>query len=236
MNAQPSYAGHRFHRDIISHAVWLYHRFTLSFRDVEEILVSRGIDITYESIRQWCLKFGSEYAKRIKSNRGPVGDIWYLDEVFIKINGKQHYLWRAVDQDGDVIDILVQKKRDRKAAKRFFRKLLKGSGGCPNQIVTDKLRSYGAAMRELNIGAVHNTDQYSNNRAENSHQRTRKQETQMRRFKSIGQAQRFLSAQGSIQNLFNVGRHLINAKGFRELRSRAFNDWNIACQLEPGCA
>ena len=190
------YYGFRHPGEIISHAVWLYFRFTLSFRDVEEILASRGIEVSYESIRQWCLYFGQDYAKKIRAKQGRHGDTWHLDEVFIKINGKLHYLWRAVDQDGDTLDILVQSRKNKKAARRFFRKLLKGLMYSPNKIVTDKLKSYGAAHQEMGLSAAHETGQYQNNRVENSHQRTRQQERQMRRFKSAGHAQRFLSSMG----------------------------------------
>jgi putative transposase len=141
------YAGYRYASEVISHAVWLYHRFTLSFRDIEELLAARGIVVSYETIRQWCKKYGSIYCNQIKKSRGPLGDSWYLDEVFIKINGVLHYLWRAVDQDGDEIDILVQKRKDKKAAMSFFRRLLKGQGIVPLKIVTDKLASYSAAKK-----------------------------------------------------------------------------------------
>ena len=174
-NSTPSYHGYRFPPEIISHAVWLYHRFCLSFRDVEDLLAERGILVSYETIRQWCRKFGSEYARALKRRQG-----------------RQHYLWRAVDQDGDVIDILVQPRRDRRAAERFFRRLLKGQGCEPRRLVTDKLRSYGAARRITMPSVVHDTSQYANDRAEVSHQPTRQRERQMRRFKSAGQAQRFL--------------------------------------------
>jgi putative transposase len=187
------YAGYRYPAQIISHAVWLYHRFTLSFRNIEELLATRGIAVSYKTIRQWCQKFGQKYCHHIRKNRGPLGETWYLDEVFIKINGVQHYLWRAVDQDGDEIDILVQKRRNKAAAKRFFKKLLKGQGAKPLRIVTDKLRSYSAAKRELMPSVKHSTQQYENNRCEISHQPTRCQERQMRRLKSQHHAQRFLS-------------------------------------------
>ncbi len=130
-----SYRGHRFPTDIISHAVWLYHRFCLSFRDVEDLLAERGITVSYETIRQWCRKFGTEYARSLKRREGRLGDTWYLDEVFVNIQGQRQYLWRAVDQDGDVIDLLVQPRRDRRAAERFFRKLLKGQGAEPLRLV-----------------------------------------------------------------------------------------------------
>ena len=143
-----SYSGHRYPAEIISHAVWLYFRFALSFRDIEELLAARGIVVTYEAVRQWCLKFGQPFTNQIRRRQGRPGDTWFFDEVFITINGQRHYLWRAVDQDGDVLDIIVQKHRDKCAAKRFFRKLLKGLRYAPRRIVTDKLRSYGAACKK----------------------------------------------------------------------------------------
>ena len=150
MKSTPNpYSGYRYPAEIISHGVWLYFRFALSYRDVEEILAARGIVVSYEAVRQWCLKFGQQYANTIRHRRGHLGDTWFMDEVFVTINGERHYLWRAVDQDGDVLDILVQRHRDRKAAKRFFRKLLKGMRYSPRAIVTDKLRSYGAAKKEI---------------------------------------------------------------------------------------
>ena len=172
----PSYRGYRFPQAIISHAVWLYHRFSLSFRDVEDLLAERGVTVTYEAIRQWCRTFGLDYARRLRRNRGRMGDTWYLDELFLKIQGRQQYLWLAVDEDGDVIDILVQSRRDRRAATRFFRTLLKGQGREPRRLITDKLRSYPSACRSVMPSVVHCTDQYTNNRAEVSHQPTRQRE------------------------------------------------------------
>jgi putative transposase len=223
-----SYHGYRFPPEIISHAVWLYHRFCLSFRDVEDLLAERGITVTYETVRQWCRKFGPEFARRLKRRQGRLGDTWHLDELFVTIQGRRHYLWRAVDQDGDVIDILVQPRRDRRAAERFFRMLLKGQGREPRRLVTDKLRSYVAAQRTVMPSVVHDTGRYKNNRAEVSHQPTRQPERQMRRFKSSAQAQRFLSVHGITQNLFRVGRHLLRAANQRTLRARAFLVWNAA--------
>ena len=228
------YSGHRYPTVIISHAVWLYFRFALSYRDVEEILAARGIVVSYEAIRRWCLKFGQQCANRIRHRRGNLGDTWHMDEVFVTINGQRHYLWRAVDQDGDVLDILIQKHRDRRAAKRFFRKLLKGMCYSPRAIVTDKLRSYGAAKKEIMPGVMHWQDKWENNQAENSHQPTRQRERQMRRFKSPGHAQRFLSAHGPINNLFRVGRHLLKAKHYRWFRDRAFDIWTeVTCVRNP---
>ena len=229
MNSKsPSYRGYRFPPEIISHAVWLYHRFCVSFRDVEDLLAQRGITVSYEAVRLWCIKFGPEYARRLKRRQGRLGDTWHLDEVLVTIQGRRQYLWRAVDQDGDVIDILVQSRRDRRAAKRFFRKLLKHQGATPWRLVTDKLRSYGAAHRTVMPSVVHSTEQYENNRAEVSHQPTRQRERQMRRLKSPGQAQRFLSVHGLVQNLFRVGRHLLRARHQRELRGRALLIWHEA--------
>lgn len=223
---KPIYRGYRFPSEIISHGVWLYYRFSLSFREVEDLLAERGIEVSYETIRQWCGKFGPDYAAKLKRRRGRLGDIWHLDEVFISIRGARHYLWRAVDQDGDVLDILVQRRRDGRTAKRFFRKLLKGQGSNPRRLVTDKLRSYGVAHRVVMPSVVHDTRQYANNRAELSHQPTRQRERQMRGFKSWMQAQRFLVLHGLIGNLFRVGRHLLRAADHRLLRSRAFVQWN----------
>ncbi len=236
MNASTyPYAGHRYPAEIISHAVWLYFRFALSFRDIEELLAARGIVVTYEAVRQWCLKFGQQYANEIRHRKGRPGDTWFLDELYITINGKRHYLWRAVDQDGDVLDILVQKHRDKRAAKRFFRKLLKGLRYAPRRIVTDKLRSYGAARKEVLPDVIHDDDKWQNNRAEVSHQPTRQRERQMRRFKSAGQAQRFLSAHGPINNLFRCGRHLMRAAHYRPFRDRAFDQWReVTCVQNAG--
>ena len=226
----PSYHRYRFPPEIISHAVWLYHRFCLSFRDVEDLLAQRGITVSYETIRQWCRKFGTEYARKLKRREGRLGGTWYLDEVFVNIRGQRQYLWRAVDQDGAVIDILVQPRRDRRAAERFFRRLLKGQGYEPRRLVTDKLRSYSAAHRAIMPSVVHDTSRYANNRAELSHQPTRQRERQMRRFKSAGQAQRFLSAHGVIQNLFRVGRHLVSSANHQMLRDRSFCVWRqVTC-------
>ena len=223
----PSYHGYRFPSEIISHAVWLYYRFALSFRDVEDLLAQRSISVTYETIRQWCLTFGSGYAKTLRRRCGQQGDTWHLDELFVTLNGRQQYLWRAVDEDGDVLDILVQSRRNRRAAVRFFRKLLKRQGCVPRRLITDKLRSYPAACRTVMPSVVHCTDQYANNRAEVSHQSTRQRERQMRRFKSAAHLQRFASVQSVVQNLFRVGRHLLRATHYRSLRTRAFVEWDV---------
>lgn len=221
-----TYKRHRFPPEIISYAVWLYYRFNLSHRDVEDLLAERGVEVSYESIRLWCIKFGSKYSRRLRRNHSGFGDTFYLDEVFVRIGGKQHYLLRAVDQDGEVVDVFMQSKRDGLAAKRFFKRLLKKHKSEPRKIVTDKLRSYGVAHRAIIPDSIHDTSQYSNNRAELSHQPTRVRERVMRRFKSINQAQRFLDTHAAVYNLFNLSRHLISANHFRCLRKNAFTEWN----------
>jgi putative transposase len=190
----PNSKGFRFPSEIISHAVWLYFRFSLSFRDVEELLAQCGIVVTSETVRQWCLTFGQSFANELRRRRPRCGDKWHMDEVVLTIRGEKHYVWRAVDQERNVLDILVQSCRNKKAAKRFFRKLLKGLQYVPRVIITDKLRSYGAAKREILPGVEHRQHKGLNNRAENSHQPTRLREKNMRKFKSIKHAQRFLSA------------------------------------------
>ena len=223
-----TYKRHRFPPDIITLAVWLYHRFNLSHRDIEDLLAERGITVSRESIRLWCIKFGALYARRLKRKHQGFGDTFYIDEVFVKINGKQHYLWRAVDQDGEVVDVYLQAKRDGAATKRFFRRLLRAHGTEPRKIVTDKLRSYGVAHRELIPWTIHSTQQYENNRAEQSHEATRVRERGMRRFKSMRQAQSFVTVHAAVQNLFNLGRHLVSAHHYRDLRASAFAEWDRA--------
>ena len=223
-----TYKRHRFAPDIISYAVWLYYRFNLSHRDIEDLLAERGIIVTRESIRLWCIKFGAIYSKRLKRNHRGYGDTFYIDEVFVKINGRQHYLWRAVDQDGEVVDVYLQANRDGAAAKRFFKRLLRSNGSEPRKIVTDKLRSYGVAHRHLIPQTIHSTEQYENNRAEQSHEATRVRERGMRKFKSMGQAQKFVTAHAAVSNLFNLGRHLVRAQHYRDLRVSAFDEWSSA--------
>ena len=223
-----TYKRHRFPPDIISYTVWLYYRFNLSHRDIEDLLAERGITVSYETIRQWCIKFGAIYTRRLKRKHRGYGDTFYIDEVFVRINGKQHYLWRAVDQDGEVVDVYLQAKRVGATAKRFFKRLLRNSGGEPRKIVTDKLASYGVAHREVMPECIHVNDQYANNRVEQSHESTRVRERGMRRFKSVGQAQKFLTAHAAVHNLFNMGRHLVRAQHYRDLRLSAFNDWSRA--------
>jgi putative transposase len=219
------YKRYRFLSEIIQYTVWLYYRFNLSHRDIEDLLAERGINVSYEAIRLWCIRFGPKYAARLKKKHQGYGDTFFIDEVFIKIDGKQHYPWRAVDQDGEVVDVFLQKRRDGAAAKRFFKRLLKKHHDESRKIVTDKLRSYGVAHRELIPDTIHDTSQYANNRAELSHQPTRVRERGMRRFKSVAQAQRFLAVHSAVYNLFNLGRHLISARHYRLFRLRALASW-----------
>jgi putative transposase len=221
----PSYAGHRFPAEIISHAVWLYFRFPLSLRHVDEILAARGISVSHETVRQWGLKFGQAFANQIRRRLPRAGDTWHLDEVAVKIAGKRHWLWRAVDQNGVVLDILVQRRRDKSAAKRLLRKLLKKQMRSPRVMITDKLASYGAAKREIMPKVEHRHHKGLNNRAENSHQPTRRRERQMKRFKSPRQAQRFLSAHDQINNLFHLRRDHLPAPQYQAARAQAFQTW-----------
>ena len=220
----PRYARHRFPAEVISHAVWLYFRFPFSLRMVEEMLAARGIVVSHETVRQWALKFGQSFANQIRRRLPAPGDKWHLDEVAISIAGKKHWLWRAVDQHGPVLDILVQSRRNAKAAKRLLRKLLKKQGITPRVMITDKLASYGAAKREVMPGIEHRQHRGLNNRAENSHQPTRRRERIMKRFKSAGQAQRFLSVHDQVANLF---RHPANANAAdrRASRAHSFMTW-----------
>ena len=224
--ASSSYKGHRYPGEIIAHCVWLYHRFPLSFREVEELMLQRGVVVSYETIRAWCAKFGQGYANGLRRRQPRPGDKWHLDEVFVKINGTIHYLWRAVDQHGNVLDVLVQPRRNALAAKKFFRKLLKGLRYVPRVIVTDKLRSYGVAHREVMPSVEHRQSRYLNNRAENSHQPTRQRERAMKRFKSARHAQRFLSAFSGISPHFRPRRHLLSAADYRQVMAGRFAVWN----------
>jgi putative transposase len=216
---------HRFPADIISHAVWLYHTFCLSFRDVERLLAEHGVVVSYETVRRWCRKFAQTFATRLRRRRARPGDRWHLDEVFIKINSVQHYLWRAVDQDGVVLDVLVQSRRNTKAAKRFFKKLLKGLRYVPRVIVTDGLKSYAVAKAKIIPGVEHRQSRYLNNHAENSHQPMRQRERRMKRFKSPRQAQQFLSAHGPIHQHAHPRRHRMSAAEYRAYRAEAFVLW-----------
>jgi putative transposase len=220
----PRYARHRFPAEVISHAVWLYFRFPLSLRMIEEMLAARGVPVSHETVRQWALKFGQGFANQIRRRLPAPGDKWHLDEVVISIAGRKHWLWRAVDQHGVMLDILVQSRRNANAAKRLLRKLLKKQGIAPRVMITDKLASYGAARREIMPGVEHRQHKGLNNRAENSHQPTRRRERIMKRFKSAGQAQRFLSVHDQVANLFRHPANT-NAADRREARSHAFTAW-----------
>ena len=217
--------------EIISHCVWLYYRFPLSFRDVEEMMLQRGVVVSHETVRQWCAKFGQTYANALRRRRARPGDTWHLDEVFLTINGQRRYLWRAVDQDGNVLDILVTSRRDAKAATRFFRKLLTRLEYVPRVLVTDKLASYGVAHQRLMPGVEHRQSKYLNNRAENSHQPTRARERAMKRFTSAGHAQRFLSAFSGISPHFRTRRHLLHAQEYRREMTNRFSTWNDVTKL-----
>ena len=204
---RPRYHRHRFPPEIISHAVWLYHRYCMSFRDVEGFAGrTKASSCPTKPFASGARKFGPDYARQLKRRQGRLGDTWFLDEVFVTINGQRQYLWRAVDQDGDLIDILVRPRRDGRAARRFFRRLLKSQRQEPVRLVTDKLGSYRVAHRDLMPLVTHDTRRYANNRTEVSHQPTRQRERQMRGFTSSDHAQRFLHVHGVIQNLFRVGR------------------------------
>jgi putative transposase len=214
MPSEPTtYPGYRFPAEVIHHATWLCHVFSLSLRDIELILAERSVVVSHESIRRWCLRFGADFAAKLRKRRPKAGDTWHMDEVYLKINGEVFYLWRAVDQHGIVLDILVQERRNGTAAKRFFKRLLVSLKYKPRRIVTDGLRSYGVAQREVLPGVQHRTSRYLNNRADNSGRPTRRRERQMQRFKSPEQAQRFLSA------------HLMTADQYRRSRDNAFRVW-----------
>ena len=222
----PLYRRHRFPAEIIAHAVWLYFRFPLSLRMVEDMLAARGIIVSHQTIRLWAEKFGRTFANQIRQrSRGRLGDKWHLDEVVISIRGKKHWLWRAVDQDGFVLEVPVQSRRDAKAAKRLMRKLLKGQGRSPRVMITDKLRSYAAAKQEIMPDVEHRSHKGLNNRAENSHQPIRRRERIMKRFKSKRHLQLFVSIHDPIANLFHIPRHDIPSSHHRELRTAAMNLW-----------
>ncbi len=220
------YRRHRFPPEVISYAVWLYFRFPLSLRMVEEMLAARGICVTYETVRQWGKKFGKAFADQIRRRAPGRGDKWHMDEVVVSIAGETHWMWRAVDQNGFVLDVLVQRRRDTRAAQRFMKKLLKSAVALPRVMITDKLRSYGAARRKMGLQLEHRQHKGLNNRAENSHQPTRRRERIMKRFKSAGQAQRFLSVHDQVSNLFHIPYpEAVTADCRRASRQRAFAVW-----------
>ena len=223
-----SYAGYRFPPEIIQQAIWLYVRFTLSFRDVEDLLAERGIAVSYETVRRWVNHFGPKIAADLRKRRPKPHTTWHLDEVYLKIDGRLVCLWRAVDSEGEVLDVLVQTRRNKAAALKLMRKLLKKYGFAPENLVTDDLRSYHAAARALGIEHRHRTGRWRNNRAENSHQPTRRRERKMQGFKGVGSAQRFLSFHAAAHNTFNVQRHLISARTHRAFRGSAMDTWRSA--------
>jgi transposase-like protein len=217
-----SYRRHRFPPEIIQHAIWLYLRFTLSYRDVEELLAERGLDVSYETVRRWVLKFDPLIARKLRQGRPRPSAQWHLDEMVVRIAGKRMYLWRAVDHEGEVLDMLVQRRRDTRAALRLMRKLLKKLGFAPKLLVTDKLGSYGSAFRGLGLTCPHERGLRKNNRAENSHQR------KMQRFKSSRSAQRFLNVHSAVHNTFNHQRHLVSRSTLRIFRAEAAARWQDA--------
>lgn len=224
-----SFKRHRFPPEVIRLAVWLYFRFTLSLRDVEEMLAQRGIEVSRETVRCWVNKFGPMMAASLRRRKLPPSGRWHLDEAMAKIGGKRMIIWRAVDDEGEVLDVLVQKRRNKAAALKLLKRLLKNQGVRPDSIVTDRLASYGAAMRELNLQDRHRPGgMRANNRAENSHLQIRRRERKQQRFKSQGLAQRFLSTHAAIYNTFNVQQHLVSRPTLRVFRARAFGVWEVA--------
>jgi putative transposase len=231
----PLYRGYRFPAEIISHAVWLYYRFHLSHRDIEDLLAERGILVSYEAIRLWCRAFGAAFAvglRRCRRCRRCAAGTWHLDEVQLKIKGKKHWLWRAVDSDGLVLDLLVQERRDQTAAERFLRRVLVGEGQAP-RVVTDKLASYPPALRRVLPGVEHRRHKGLNNRAENSHRPVQKRERTLQRFKSPEHAQHFLEPFSAVCNHFRPRRHLLPADHYRHIRSERFAQWRDAARLHP---
>jgi transposase-like protein len=223
-----SFARHQFPPAIIRHTVWLYLRFTLSYRDVEDLLAERGLDVSYESVRRWVLKFGPLFARELRRRRHRPTSRRHFDEMAVLIGGEQFWPWRAVDDEGEVLDLLVQRRRDKNAAVKLMRNLLRKQGFAPDVLVTDKLRSYGAAKAALGLSARHEQGLRKNNRAENSHQPVRRRERKMQRFKSPGSAQRFLSTRAAVHNTFNVQRHLTSRATLRALRGEALQTWRAA--------
>jgi putative transposase len=216
---------HRFPGEIISHTVWLSCRFLLSYRDVEELLAERGIAVSYETIRRWCRKFGQPFADGLRRRRPRPGDKWHVDEVQLKINGRKHWLWRAVDQEGIVLDILVQPRRNQEAAEAFLRRVVEGQGYQPRVVITDTLASYPPALRRVLPGVEHRRHKGLNNWAEHSHRPTRRRERVLQRFTSPAHAQPFLCPFGPISDHFRPRRHLLPALEYHHLLQTRFVQW-----------
>jgi transposase-like protein len=219
---------HRFPPEVIRHAVRLYARFTLSHRDVEDLLAERGLDVSCETVRRWVLKFGAPIARNLRHMRPTTSDYWHLDEMVIVIRGRRHWLWRAVDNEGEVLDFLVQRRRNAKAARKLMKKLLKNQGFAPSRVVTDKPRSCPSAFRSIGLAAEHDRGLRANNRAENSHQPVRRRERKLQRFKSPGSTQRFLSIHSATYNTFYHQRHFLKRPMLKELRTASFEVWQSA--------
>ena len=227
---------HRFPAEIVSYAVWLYYRFPLSHRDVEELLAQRGIQVSYETVRRWAIKFGVLFAEKLRRREARRGKTWHLDEVFLRMNGRRVYLWRAIDEHGQVLDIFVQERRNADAAERFFHRLLEPGHKAPERIVTDKLASYAVAKERIPaLDTAKHLDVRAaarlNNGVEQSHQPTRLRERRMQRFKSPVQAQRFLTAFSRTCNLFRVRRHLLTAVEYRSTLQDRFHTWREVTQV-----
>lgn len=220
-----SFKRDRFPPELIRRAIWLYARFTLSFRDVEELLAERGIDASYEMVRRWFLKFGPSIAANIRCSRPWPSDHWHLDEMVISIRGDKYWLWRAVDNEGEVLDFFVQRRRDAQAANKLMVQLFKKYCFTPSRVVTDRLQSYSAAFRSIGLKAAHDRGLRANNRAENSHQPIQRRERKLQRFKSPGSAQRFLAVHAATFNIFTHQRHLLRRPHFKELRAGSFRTW-----------
>jgi putative transposase len=231
MSKPISYKRHRFPPEIIAHAVWLYFRFPLSLRLVEEMLLERGIVVSYETVRRWALKFGPAYARRLRRKTPSRRDIWHLDEVVVTIAGQKHWLWRAVDQDGYVLDEVVQTRRDTKAAKRLLKRLLRKQGCPPRRMITDKLGSYAAARRQIMPEVEHRSHKGLNNRAENSHLPFRRRERARQGFRSPRYLQRFVSVFSAVRNLFVPPRSHRSAPATHLYRLNAMAEWKSAASV-----
>jgi len=227
-----SFKRHRFPAEVIRHAVWLYFRFTLSFRDVEELLAQRGIEVSYETIRCWTIKFGPRIARNLKRQRPKPSPRWHLDEMVCSVGGRRTYLWRAVDDEGEVLDLVMQRRRDTNAALKLLKRLLRNQPIGPESITTDGLGSYAAALKELELTDLHRPGRLrENNRAENSHLPIRRRERKMQGFKSQASAQRFLTTHAAVYNTFYTQLHLIRRQTLRQFRGEAMRIWDAAAAV-----